>query len=315
MARPWIELLIARRYPLIAALSITAIVAYLILHFGGDVAEDVANWPLYVALALGGVPIVAELVIKILKRDFGSDLLAGISIVASVLLGQYLAGTLVVLMLSGGEAIEGYAVRSAASVLHALARRMPLVAHRRRNSHVEDVPLEQIAVDDALVVFPHEICPVDGEVLEGHSVMDESYLTGEPYRMSKTPGATVLSGSINGDAALVIRATRRAVDSRYAQIMRRDAGIGTKAAAHSEVGRSIGRLVHAVGSGDCGGRRSHHTRSNTFSGGVGGRYALPIIDCDSGGDHRQHFAVGAARHHRARSGSAGAGRYLPDCNF
>ena len=88
------------------------------------------------------------------------------------------------------------------------------------NSHLEDVPLEQIAVDDALVVFPHEICPVDGEVIEGHSVMDESYLTGEPYRMSKTPGATVLSGSINGDAALVIRATRRAVDSRYAQIMR-----------------------------------------------------------------------------------------------
>ncbi len=220
MTRPWAEQIVARRYPMIAALSIAAIVAYLILHFGTGVSEEVANWPLFVALALGGVPIVAELLFKILKRDFGSDLLAGISIVASVLLDQYLAGTLVVLMLSGGEAIEGYAVRSAASVLHALARRMPLVAHRRRNSQMEDVPLEQIAVDDALVVFPHEICPVDGEVLEGHSVMDESYLTGEPYRMSKTPGATVLSGAINGEAALVIRATRRAVDSRYAQIMR-----------------------------------------------------------------------------------------------
>ncbi len=220
MTRPWAEQIVARRYPMIAALSIAAIVTYLILHFGTGVSEEVANWPLFVALALGGVPIVTELLFKILKRNFGSDLLAGISIVASILLGQYLAGTLVVLMLSGGEAIEGYAVRSAASVLHALARRMPLVAHRRHNSHMEDVPLEQIAVDDALVVFPHEICPVDGEVLEGHSVMDESYLTGEPYRMSKTPGATVLSGSINGEAALVIRATRRAVDSRYAQIMR-----------------------------------------------------------------------------------------------
>ena len=190
------------------------------MRFGTNVSHEVANWPLYVALALGGVPIVIELLFKIFNREFGSDLLAGISIVTSVLLDEYLAGTLVVLMLSGGEAIESYAVRSAASVLRSLAKRMPSVAHRRRNSQMEDVPLAEIAVDDALVVFPHEICPVDGEVIEGHGVMDESYLTGEPYRMSKTPGATVLSGSINGDAALVIRATRRAVDSRYAQIMR-----------------------------------------------------------------------------------------------
>jgi heavy metal translocating P-type ATPase len=220
MRSAWTELLIARRYPLIAALSIGAIALYLVLHFGFGASDDVANWPLYIALALGGVPIVAELLVKLSRRDLGSDVLAGISIVASVLLHQYLAGTLVVLMLSGGESIEGYAVRSAASVLHALAKRMPSVAHLRRNSRLEDVPLDQIAVDDALVIFPHEICPVDGEVIEGHSVMDESYLTGEPYRMSKTPGATVLSGAVNGDTALVIRATRLAMDSRYAQIMR-----------------------------------------------------------------------------------------------
>jgi heavy metal translocating P-type ATPase len=160
------------------------------------------------------------LLIKLWQREFGSDVLAGISIVTSVLLGEYLAGTLVVLMLSGGEAIESYAVRSAAGVLRALAKRMPSVAHRRRNSHLEEVALADLAAGDIVVIFPHEICPVDGEVLEGHGVMDESYLTGEPYRMSKTPGATVLSGAINGETALVIRATRRAVDSRYAQIMK-----------------------------------------------------------------------------------------------
>src|SRR6185369_10803586 len=107
-----------------------------------------------------------------------------------------------------------------ASVLRALARRMPSVAHKREGSQIKDVPLADVTVGDALVVFPHEVCPVDGEVLEGHGVMDESYLTGEPYRMSKTPGSMVLSGSINGETALVIQATRRAVDSRYAQIMR-----------------------------------------------------------------------------------------------
>jgi heavy metal translocating P-type ATPase len=217
---PWIGRLYARRYPVIAALAIASIATYLLLRFALRVPVERAQWPLYIALAIGGVPIVIELLLKLVQREFGSDLLAGISIVTSVLLQEYLAGTLVVLMLSGGEAIESYAVRSAASVLRSLARRMPSVAHRRQNSQIEDVPLGTIAVGDAVVIFPHEISPVDGEVIEGHGVMDESFLTGEPYRMSKTPGSTVISGSVNGETMLVIRALRRAVDSRYAQIMR-----------------------------------------------------------------------------------------------
>ena len=91
-------------------------------------------------------------------------------------------------------------------MLRALARRMPSVAHRREKAQIEDVPLDTIAVGDAVVIFPHEISPVDGEVIEGHGVMDESFLTGEPYRMSKTPGSTVISGSVNGETMLVIRA-------------------------------------------------------------------------------------------------------------
>ena len=146
-------------------------------------------------------------------------MLAGISIVVSALLGEYLAGSLVVLMLSGGEALEAYAVRSASSVLRALSKRMPSVAHRRVDSVVDDVQLEQVEVGDILAVFPHEICPIDGTVIEGHGVMDESYLTGEPYMMSKTPGSTVLSGAINGESALIIKADKLAVDSRYAKIM------------------------------------------------------------------------------------------------
>ena len=79
--------------------------------------------------------------------------------------------------------------------------------------------MDEVTIGDTLVVFPHEICPVDGNVVEGHGVMDESYLTGEPYVMSKTPGSGVLSGAINGEAALTIRADKRAIDSRYAKIM------------------------------------------------------------------------------------------------
>lgn len=208
----------------IALGALAAIAAHLALRFGPLAAARWGPWPahevpLLLALAAGGVPLVAQLARQAWRREFGSDLLAGISIVTAVLLGEYLAGTLVVLMLSGGQALEGYAVRSASSVLEALARRMPSVAHRRTDNRVEEVALDGVAVGDVVEVFPHEICPVDGLVVEGHGVMDESYLTGEPYRISKTPGSTVLSGAVNGETLLAVRATRLAVDSRYAKIL------------------------------------------------------------------------------------------------
>ncbi len=203
----------------IAFLAIAGIASHLIFRFGIGIPQPTYDYPLFLVLALGGVPLLWELLKNILQREFGSDLLAGISIVTSVLLDEYLAGALVVLMLSGGKALESYAVRSASSVLLALANRMPSMAHRRKDSTLEDVPLDQLAAGDTIIVFPHETCPVDGTVIEGHSVMDESYLTGEPYRMSKTPGSNVLSGAINGESALTVRADKRPVDSRYAKIV------------------------------------------------------------------------------------------------
>jgi heavy metal translocating P-type ATPase len=211
--------MIRRKQAAIAVLALLAIAVHLVLRFGTASSTTAQNVPLWIALALGGVPLVWELLVKLWHREFGSDLLAGISIVTSVLLDEYLAGTLVVLMLSGGETLEAYAVRSASSVLEALAKRMPTLAHRKQDSTISDVPLVDVAVGDVVLVFPHEVCPIDGTVVEGHGVMDESYLTGEPYMMSKTPGSTVLSGAVNGESALTIRADKLAVDSRYAQIM------------------------------------------------------------------------------------------------
>jgi cation transport ATPase len=216
---PWMESLWRRRNSLIAAVASGGILLHLFLRFGLETGPQAARLPLLVALALGGVPLVQELLVKLFRREFGSDLLAGISIVTSVLLGQYLAGSIVVLMLAGGEALESYAVRSASSVLGALAKRMPAIAHRKTGSELREVALDEIAVDDTLVIYPHDICPVDGVVVAGHGVMDESYLTGEPFRISKTAGSKVLSGAINGDSVLTLRATRRAADSRYAKIM------------------------------------------------------------------------------------------------
>jgi heavy metal translocating P-type ATPase len=208
----------------IATLAIVAIAVHLVMRYALHTSSSVRGLPAYqvpliVALFFGGIPLVFGLTRKLLRRQFSSDLLAGISIVTAVILHEFLAGTLVVLMLSGGEALEAYAVRSASSVLNALARRMPSVAHRKTDDHMKDVALDQVAIGDLLIVFPHEVCPVDGTVVDGHGAMDESYLTGEPYVMSKAPGTGVLSGAVNGESALTIRADRLAVDSRYAKIM------------------------------------------------------------------------------------------------
>jgi heavy metal translocating P-type ATPase len=204
----------------IAFLCVFAIVSYLLLRYLIGASFFASNLPLYIALAAGGIPLVIGLTRNLIRRQFGSDLLAGISIITAVLLGQYLVATIVVLMLSGGLSLEQFATRRASSVLDALARRMPQVAHRKEGSRVADVRLADIAIGDVLIVFPHEICPIDGVVIEGRGKMDEAYLTGEPYEISKAPGSHVISGAINGDTALNVRAEKLAVESRYERIMR-----------------------------------------------------------------------------------------------
>src|SRR6266852_626980 len=121
-----------RKATIIAALSIAAILLHLVFRFGLHTTPGSYQIPLLTTLTLGGMPLLYELFRKLLKREFGSDLLGGISIISSILLGEYLAGSIIVLMLAGGEALESYALRSASSVLAALARRMPSIAHRKR---------------------------------------------------------------------------------------------------------------------------------------------------------------------------------------
>jgi heavy metal translocating P-type ATPase len=123
-------------------------------------------------------------------------------------------------MFAGGTALEQFATRRAAADLHVLAARAPHVAHRQTANGIEDLPLTGVAVGDKLIVLPHEICPVDGVVTEGHSHMDESLLTGEPFQVSKAPGTTVISGAINGDSAIVVQTSKAPSDSRYARIIR-----------------------------------------------------------------------------------------------
>ena len=230
----------------IALLSLLGIGTYLVLRYWLDTGYEVYHWsfnstlstaietlwqgqsvfslqqvqlPLIAVLILGGLPLLYQLLAKLIRGDFGADLLAGLSIVTAICLHEYLAGSLVVLMLSGGAALETYAIRKASSVLEALSKRMHSIAHRKEGEKLIDISTDKVNIGDSLLILPHELCPVDGTVLEGSSTMDESYLTGEPYLMSKTSGSTVLSGAVNGDNALTIRADKLAVDSRYSKIM------------------------------------------------------------------------------------------------
>ena len=204
----------------IAGVALAGIAAYFILRFVFHAPDFQRNIPLIVVLLFGGLPLVLRLIRKSLAREFGSDLLAGISIIVSAIMGEYLVGAIVVLMLSGGTALEEFATRRASSVLEALAKRMPQTAHRKVATGITNIAVGQIAIGDALVVFPHEICPVDGIVAEGHGTMNEAYLTGEPFETSKAMGAEVISGAVNGESALTVRATKLPIDSRYANIIR-----------------------------------------------------------------------------------------------
>lgn len=203
----------------ISLLALCGIGAHLLLRYAFVVSPGWTVAPLIAVLAMGGIPLIVDLSRKLLRGEFGSDLLAGISVVTSVLLGEYLVGCVIVLMFSGGGALEQFARRRASSVLDALAKRMPEKAHRRSGEWVADVSLEDVQVGDELVVFPHEICPADGVVIDGQGKMNEAYLTGEPFEIWKTPGSQVISGAVNGETALTMRAEKLPSNSRYARIM------------------------------------------------------------------------------------------------
>jgi len=210
----------AAREPFVAAVALVGIVASLVPRtlIGATILPPPQTL-LMVVLVVGGLLLVPQLAWQALHARFGADHLAGISIVVSAVLGEYLAGAIVVLMLSGGETLEQFAVTRATAALRALASRVPTLAHRRRGDVFENVAVADIRVGDELSILPREVCPVDGAVVTGQGAMDESYLTGEPFTIPKGPGASVLSGAINGDSALLVRASRLAADSRYAQIM------------------------------------------------------------------------------------------------
>ncbi len=189
-----------------------------LLYF--SVGQVPANWVWFATLILGGAPILYHTMKGMLHGQFASDIVAMLAIVTAILLQQFFAGAVVVLMQSGGEAIEAYGRRRASSSLIALLSRAPRLARRKVDGAMEEISTEEVRVGDLLIVRPGDLIPVDGVIETGTSEIDESAVTGEPLTKMKGPGALLLSGSVNVDGAIEMRAKREAADSQYAQIVK-----------------------------------------------------------------------------------------------
>ena len=239
-----------RRYPLPFAAIFLLAVAGILYLLGLPV---LAQGALLLIIVIGGAPLLIETARQLWRREFGVDVIAILAIAGSAALGQYLAGAIIVLMLSGGEALEAFALRRARSSLSALAQRAPRSAHVRQGHTLVTIPASAVEIDMLVVVKPGELIPVDGVVVAGSSSVSEADLTGEPLPQRKEPGSLALSGSVNLETA--------AGDPRHPAEQREPVradraprrGSADAQGAHSSPRRSLRCLVHRhhrVGCGD-----------------------------------------------------------------
>lgn len=205
-------------YALVAGILILfAVVVVLQLSGHGQAARLLGSGCALAMAAYTAVGMVRDL----LRGNWGVDVLAVIAIVSTVAVGEYLASMVIVVMLTGGEALEEYAAGRAGRELQSLLERAPQVAHRLhpRTGGLDDVPAGEILPGDRLLVRPAEVLPVDGTLDSDEAAIDESSLTGESIPVTRVAGDNLLSGSVNGGAAIEMIATRPAAESQYQRIV------------------------------------------------------------------------------------------------
>ncbi len=204
--------------PVLVAVTVGALAAGGIAWLAG--LRRVADGCWVVGTMVAVVPAVVWVLAALRQRRIGVDVIAVLSLVGTLLVGEYLAGALIAVMLAGGRALEAAAERRASHDLRALLERAPRFARRRVGSTVSVIALNEVAIDDLLVVGPGEVVPVDGRIAGALAVLDESVLTGEPLAVERGPGEPVRSGVVNAGMAFEMHATATAADSTYAGIVR-----------------------------------------------------------------------------------------------
>ena len=207
---------LATRYPLVFATVVTG---------GIGLGMTVAGLPATVRWILGlycaAIAAVElwKLVRQLFERTWGLDLLAVTAIVSTLLVGEFWASLVIVLMLTGGAALEDFAVERARQALAALLRQTPRSARRAVGGSFEEISVDDVVVGDVLQVRPGEAIPVDSTLLSAQVTVDESALTGESLPVSKSQGEKLLSGSVNGATVVEIRARAIAKESEFQKIV------------------------------------------------------------------------------------------------
>ncbi|MBF7102144.1 heavy metal translocating P-type ATPase [Pediococcus pentosaceus] len=181
-------------------------------------------WLAQILVSLAGAVMAMTMFIEMIgtlrSGKYGVDLLAILAVVSSLLFSEYWAAMVILVMLTGGDALEDYASKKANTELKALLDNSPQVAHRLHGEKLEDIAVNQVQVDDKLVIKPGELVPVDGFIVEGSSNFDESSLTGESQPVNKDFNDELMSGSVNGDAVITMQASQVAANSKYQQLIK-----------------------------------------------------------------------------------------------
>lgn len=184
-----------------------------------SVSARIAEQIVILICLIGVIPEVVMIARDVWHKKFGVDILAVVAILASLVLQQYAAAAVILLMFTGGNALEQFASSRAQKELNNLLKRAPKIAHIKRGREFLDKPITQAQVHDIVLVKPGEVVPVDGTIIKGESSFDESAITGESMPQYKKRHASVLSGSINQDMAVEMRVLRTSGDSQYEQII------------------------------------------------------------------------------------------------
>ena len=200
------------------SLALLAIIGGLALQLSGQ--HTAAKWLVSGVATIELFPLLWDMIEDVRSGSYGIDILAATAIGASVLLGQYWAAIVVVVMLTGGETLEDYAEHRAKSELDSLLKHAPQKAHVLRKGKTVDVPVSELHAGDKILIKPGELVPVDAVILEGTASFDESSLTGESLPQVKQIGDQIVSGSINLDGAITAKALASAADSQYQQIIK-----------------------------------------------------------------------------------------------
>ncbi|MCG0556688.1 heavy metal translocating P-type ATPase [Lactiplantibacillus plantarum] len=170
--------------------------------------------------SLMALSMLVEMIKTLRSGKYGVDLLAITAIVATLAVGEYWASLVVLIMLTGGDSLEDYAAKRANTELKALLDNSPRIAHRSVAGQLTDIAVEDVQIGDQLVVKPGELVPVDGHLIQGTALFDESSLTGESKPVDKHVGDDIMSGAVNGDSAVTMVVDKLAIDSQYQQLVK-----------------------------------------------------------------------------------------------